>query len=589
MQNKNQKGYVVLFAVIFLAILGSFAASLLRYTTINLRGARQSQAEDQALYIAQGGLEKAIYQLNHDSSYSGESGTVLGNGEFSVTVTTLAGNSKRISVSSYVPNSLKPTATKIIKATVGIDASTIAFNTGVQVGPGGLDMDNNSTVSGNIFSGGNITGGNADITGDAIVAQASAATADEEWTVYNNDFNFGNLASRRDVSQSFKPGSTDLLTKVEVYIRKIGDPGDLTVRILANNSSDPSRTVLTSGTIPASSVTGSYGWAEATFSNPISLSGGETYWLTLSTASVNSSNYYFWGTDNNNGYGNGVCKYSSNWNAGSPVWTLVLGDCNYKTFMGGVTTYFDGGIDVGGNVRATEIRDCGSITDTAYYDTVFSSCSAGTSSAGNNAPGPEAMPISQAQIDEWKTTATNGGVMSGNYTVNGVETLGPVKIDGDLLINTNAVLNITGPIWVNGNITFLNNTTLHVADSLGNAGTVLLASDELDSTGSGIIDISNNTIIEGNGNPNSYPLIITESSNATGALYVNNNSAGAIYYASEGTIEVSNNAGGNQITGYKVHLNENASIVYSNGLANATFSNGPGASWRFVAGTYVEE
>ena len=197
------------------------------------------------------------------------------------------------------------------------------------------------------------------------------------------------------------------------------------------------------------------------------------------------------------------------------------------------------------------------------------------------------MPISDAQIQEWSTTAQSGGVISGNYSITGTEVLGPVKIDGDLTLEIDATLILTGPIWVKGNITLRNNTTVQVNSSLGNAGTVLFADNPDNPSASGIVTISNNTNVIGNGNTNSYPLIMTTSSNLSGAMYVNNNSAGAIYYASQGSIEVSNNAGGNQITGYKVHLNENAVITYQSGLANAAFSNGPGGSWNFSPGSYL--
>ena len=586
---KNQNGYIILFSLAFMGIMLLLSAALMGYTTLNLKSSRIFYVQNQALYLAEAGIDKAIYQLNQSSSYTGESNTALGPGEFTVTVATIDSNTKRITATGYVPNSSKPTAVKTIKANATIDTTMIAFNNGVQVGLGGLQMDNNSKIIGNVFSNGNITGGNGSTTNDIIIAVGTSGTPDEQWAVHNNDFSFGNTSSRHDVAQSFKPSVTNTLNKAQFYIKKVGNPGDLTAILLTDDSGDPSRTDLASANIAASLVTTSYGWIEAAFSGAPNLTSGTTYWLMLSAASINSSNYYVWGSDNNNGYGNGVGKYSDNWDTGNPSWTDVGGDLNYKTFMGGVTTYFDAGIKVGGNLTATEIRDCGEVMGTAYYGSVFNSCTASSTVSGSTAPGPEPMPISQAQIDDWKQTAEDEDLISGNYTISGTETLGPIKIDGDLTLGNSATLYLTGPVWVKGNILIDNLAAIRMDASLGNTGTVLLA-DNLDNpSGSGIVNIYNNAIVEGNGNPNSYPVILTTSTNNVAAMTIANNSTAAIYYAPNGTIEVSQNAGANQITANKIHLDENAVITYQNGLQNAGFSNGPGGSWAFLPGSYVIE
>jgi hypothetical protein len=588
-QTASQSGHLIIYALVFMGIMMVAAASLVGYTTINVRSARTAQWQTQALYLAEAGIDKALYQLNEESSYTGETNTALGGGQYSVSITSIDAGTKLITATGYIPNSTNPVAKKVIKATATIDAANISFNFGVQVGEGGLDMDNNSTVNGNIYSNGSITGGNANITGDVTIAKGTSATADQTWEVQNNSFSFGNESSRRDVAQSFKAGQTNSLNKVQIYLRKVGNPGDLTIRILTNSGTNPSKTSLASVTVPASFITGTFGWAEATFSSPADLINNTTYWLQLSAPSVNSSNYYVWSSDSNNGYGNGIGKYSNNWNAGSPTWAVTGGDQNYRTFMGGVVTYFDGGIDIGGGLTATEIRRCGNVTGNALYESVFSSCSAGTSQATSTIPGPEAMPISPAQIDEWKQVAESGGIISGNFTVTGSQIRGPVKIDGDLTIANGATLFITGPIWVKGNITFVNGSTIQVDNSLGNFGTVILADNPANLAGSGFINVENNTILTGNGNPNSFLMVVTTNTDQTGAMLINNNAAGAIFYAANGAIDVSNNAGGNQITGYKIHLNENAVVNYTAGLQSSLFSNGPGGSWVFTPGTYIIE
>ncbi len=64
-------------------------------------------------------------------------------------------------------------------------------------------------------------------------------------------------------------------------------------------------------------------------------------------------------------------------------------------------------------------------------------------------------------------------------------------------------------------------------------------------------------------------------------------STNVIVFTQKGQINVYNTAIAQQVTGYKIHLQENASINYQTGLANVNFTTGPGAgfkisSWREV-------
>jgi hypothetical protein len=105
--------------------------------------------------------------------------------------------------------------------------------------------------------------------------------------------------------------------------------------------------------------------------------------------------------------------------------------------------------------------------------------------------------------------AASGGTISGDYTINGTVTLGPKKINGNLTVN--GTLNMTGPIWVNGNITFSNNSNLTIDASLGNAGLSLIADYQADPATKGKILVLNNVEFAGNGNVNSFPLVLSTS------------------------------------------------------------------------------
>ncbi len=53
--------------------------------------ARNEQASVQAFFLAEAAIQKATAQLNADSNYAGEAGTALGDGTFTVSVTTTSG------------------------------------------------------------------------------------------------------------------------------------------------------------------------------------------------------------------------------------------------------------------------------------------------------------------------------------------------------------------------------------------------------------------------------------------------------------------------------------------------------------------
>lgn len=582
MRNQHtQQGQILMLGIVIMAILFTMSTSLWGYTHLQVKASRQAVERSQALNLAEAGIDKAIAELNNDSSFNGEAGS-LGPGEYVTTVTTIDANNKQITSTGYTPSISNATAEVTVKMNVSIDLSSVAFNFGVQVGEGGLSMSNNSVVNGNVYSNGNISG-SGDITGDATVAGGGNASVDQECVINSANYDF-NATAKRDVAQRFTPTVTGALTKISVYLKKTGSPSNITVRIVSDNSGSPSTTgVGGTGTINSSNVTSSYGWIDATFSTNPSLVSGTSYWLLLDTSS-STSNYYSWAMDSNDGCSNGTSKSTSNWS--SPSWAALSRDMNFRTYMGGIVTSLTG-VDVLGDARAPIMTGC-NVSGDAYYNAT-NTCSVGGTTYSGTADSPQqAMPISQAQIDEWKSAAENGGTYNGNYTLtNGqTATIGPLRINGNLTLNNNVTLYLTGPIWVNGNITISNNSIIRIHASLGSAGVAIVADSLTNPATAGLVNIGNNADIVGNNNPGSYPLVLSTST-SNSAITLSNNTAGAIYYAANGTVQVANNAGAYQLTGYGISLSNNSTITYQSGLANVTFSNGPGGSWAKVDGSYI--
>ena len=577
---ESEQGALLIVGIVVMAVLMILSTAVWTSTMLQIKASRQSVSRTQLIHIAEAGLDKAIYELNMSSSFAGETNVAVGAGTYTTTVSTIDASTKQLTATAYIPNSINPTQQMTIKMRAGISLAAVAFNFGVQVGDGGVTMGNGSVIEGNLFSNGSASGGGT-ITGDLTVAGGTTPTPNQEWTVQNSGLNLGDITARANVAQSFKPDASETFNKFGMYIRKTGSPGDISLRLVGDTNGRPSSTVLATGTLPASSVSTTYSFVDSTFTTTPSIAAEQTYWV-IAIASVNANNYFTIGTDNTDAYTRGTAKTSANWQANNPTWATTGSDLDFRVYVGGLVTSMTG-LTVGGNARARTLTDC-QITGNAYYYQTITNCpTGGTRYAGTADTAPASMPVSEAQIDNWEAIAEEGGVIAGPYQLSGTQNLGPKKIDGDL--NVNGTLYMTGPIWVNGNITFANNSSLIVHASTGASGAILIADAVGFEATKGVVDLSNNMTIAGNGTPGSYPMVLSTNS-SNNAITMSNNATSVILYASQGTVNVVNNAVANQVTAYKLNLSNNTTVQYVNGLQNQSFSNGPGGSWAPVAGSY---
>lgn len=228
-------------------------------------------------------------------------------------------------------------------------------------------------------------------------------------------------------------------------------------------------------------------------------------------------------------------------------------------------------------------------------DVSYATSASGTSFGGfefTNAATPDAVALPDVDLDFWMASAEYGGVISGDYAPADGESLGPVKIVGDLTLGQNVDITVTGPIWVTGTITSNNNSSFTLDSSFGPYGTVILAHDPDDQANGGVIDIVNNTSITGSGQSTSHIAFVatnTSHSDAAPALQVANNATGAVFYAPNGVLRLANNATAKALAGYRLYADQNAVVTYSESdLVDADFSNSPPGTWRLLSGTWRE-
>lgn len=596
-------------AASIIAIMAVIAASLLllnffSFSFVNSKKIISNKINSQELfYTSEAGLEDSIYRIKNQKNYTANNILPIGSGQTNITITS-SGSQKTILSEGVIDNLIRK-----FQTVVTITTSEVSFHYGVQVGAGGLQAKNGVTIQGNIYSNGPIitNAGTGIITGDAFVA--TAMTIDDSWTVQNNQTIFGEQSVNPnvfDVAQSFTPNTTETLAQIDFYLKKNSNPGDITVRILTDDAGSPSKTAIASTTLSASLVTTSYGWVGAAFPTLPTLNAGTTYWVMLDTAD-SSNKYWYWGKDSNQGNGNGVSKVSANWNAATPVWTTDIGDFNFKTWLGTGVNAIDN-FTIYGNAHANTITNT-KICGDAYYQTIDTASSnflasptnptcsnpltPGTGYPGSVDPAVQTMPVSDGNISQWRNDASAGGTFNdaAHCTPADGAILGPAHLNCDLTVSNGKTITIAGPIWVEGNILLDNNAKLILDPSFGTGSAVILADYPADTTLKGTIRTTNGVVICGSAgydsgtgqcNPSggSFIMMLSTYSGTSKALAIENNVEGGIFYAAYGSAELENNASVKEIIAYKLELENNVTIVYESGLANANFTSGPGASWK---------
>ena len=200
--------------------------------------------------------------------------------------------------------------------------------------------------------------------------------------------------------------------------------------------------------------------------------------------------------------------------------------------------------------------------------------------------GTKDLPIENIHINGWMDEAVAGGDPLPGYTVENDITLGPKKIEGDLIVKIGKTLTLTGTLWVTGIITIYNGATIKLHSNYGSTSGVMVAGcrpEQEEPCADGIIDVRNGAILLGSEEDDkSYIMLLTTNGSTDfndPAIHVKNTTEGAIFYASAGVIRLGN-VEIKEATGYALYLDNGAIVEYDSGLADAQFASGPGAGYE---------
>jgi len=211
----GERGQAVLISVVFFMFISTaISFGLVTPVVTDARLARDAEHSTQSFFLAEAGVEDAVYRLRNSMSIDPTEMLSL-NGATTITTTTDAGsNEKDIVSSGDADNRVRKVKTHLSVS------SGASFNYGVQAGEGGFAIQNSASISGNAYSNGPITGSNSNnIIGDVISAGPSGSISGINTTgsayahtITNTDIDgsaYYQSISGSTVGGTWNPGSPD--------------------------------------------------------------------------------------------------------------------------------------------------------------------------------------------------------------------------------------------------------------------------------------------------------------------------------------------------------------------------------------------
>jgi len=170
---KDEKGIALVLALILMLVLSVLAVAMVFLNTSETKFLVKERLSDSAFYIADGGVEYAISELQEDLNYRGPTAYPVANaGEFSVSVSTQGQPANHYEITSigYVPNAANPQETRTVTSIVNIVAGTPSFAVGAKEG---ITVASNVTIKGDLRSDGQI------VLGSNVYIEPSSAGASD--------------------------------------------------------------------------------------------------------------------------------------------------------------------------------------------------------------------------------------------------------------------------------------------------------------------------------------------------------------------------------------------------------------------------
>jgi len=583
---------VILFLTLSLAIIMGISVPIANQIKVSsdLEVSRRSYA------TAEIGNEEIYYRLNKGKTIpttislgvtgATASAVVVENGDTeTVTSTGLAGSYQRLTKTTFT----RPRSVAMLYA--------------LQIGTSSVVAGSNSNITGDVYVNGSISGLTV-TNGSVIAANLINPTTVESFTVASSSSGLTSIKfwnktpAVNDIAQSFKISSASPINAVTVFLQKTSTSWTGgTVKIVNDSAGSPGATVYGTATLSSGSIsTSDFGDPYLPLNTTVNLTPGVTYWILVDLPTqTNSSAYLLAQTVSSTtaSYANGLVK-TGTWNStngGSGTWSTpssTASDIFFALYYNGQVSTIDSVTTSGSPYFqwAREIYNSNAGTGKLYCQNSANSTPA-TCDESRPDPTISGSVVTSNDYASWESSATSG-TTTGSITVyNGASrTLSNTKIAGNLTIDNNAVVNLTGNLWITGTLSISNNAILRVDPSLGAKNFVVLVN--------GAINISNNGgTVTGSGDPKSFVMLVSRCSTAScpsGSVNISNNASVQGVIAESGTVNMSNNANAKAVVSKGLTMGNNANLIYdpnlqyfSLGSTGATSSLWSIDSWQEVA------
>lgn len=154
---RDRKGIVLLLALVFLTLFTMVSIMYIATITSNYNLTKRSTYYFKAFYLAESGIQKALYELRKNYSWSGE-GPVsidwggLSKGQYEVSVTVIAGDKRSVVSTGYFPHKTGAYAKKSIEVEISPPTPNWFYGNAILAG-NNIDLNGSYAVTGNMLYG----------------------------------------------------------------------------------------------------------------------------------------------------------------------------------------------------------------------------------------------------------------------------------------------------------------------------------------------------------------------------------------------------------------------------------------------------
>jgi len=151
---RSRQGFIIILATLLILTVGLIIILSASYISFNnIRSTRNYIYSSKAHYVAEAGIEDSLLRLKKGMNYSKSNSLTIDNGTATINISDPIGGSRVITSLGDVVNRIRKTQVVFV-----ITTDNISFHYGAQAGDGGIEMENNSRIVGNVFSNGSIIG-----------------------------------------------------------------------------------------------------------------------------------------------------------------------------------------------------------------------------------------------------------------------------------------------------------------------------------------------------------------------------------------------------------------------------------------------